>query len=209
MRFVERRESVLLCGPVGVGKTHAAQALGMPACRAGYTVLFTKTSALLRDLAGGRADGSWEPRLRRYLQSDVLILDDFGMREFTSTQAEDLYELICGRYRAGSMIVTSNRPPTDWYTLFPNPVLAESALDRLVNSAHHVIFRGRTYRPLRRPDRDLNDADEVLDDLEEQHPGRSRQKRARETAQDARNDDDATPDTSDDDAPNAPIQRRS
>lgn len=150
--FVERRESVLLCGPVGVGKTHAAQALGHAACRVGFTVLFTKTNAFLRDLAGGRADGSWEPRLRRYLQSDVLILDDFGMREFTPTQAEDLYELICERYRTGSMIVTSNRAPSDWYPLFPNPVLAESALDRLVNSAHHVVFRGRTYRPLRRPD---------------------------------------------------------
>ncbi len=207
--FVERRESVLLCGPVGVGKTHAAQALGHASCRAGYTVLFIKTSALLRDLAGGRADGSWEPRLRRYLQSDVLILDDFGMREFTSTQAEDLYELICGRYRAGSMMVTSNRPPTDWYTLFPNPVLAESALDRLVNSAHHVIFRGRTYRPLRRPDRDLNGADEDQPPAEPQHPGRSLQKRARETAQDARNEAGATPDTSDDDGPSAPIQRRS
>jgi DNA replication protein DnaC len=207
--FVERRESVLLCGPVGVGKTHAAQALGHASCRAGYTVLFIKTSALLRDLAGGRADGSWEPRLRRYLQSDMLILDDFGMREFTSTQAEDLYELICGRYRAGSMMVTSNRPPTDWYTLFPNPVLAESALDRLVNSAHHVIFRGRTYRPLRRPDRELNSADEDAPPAEPQHPGRSLQKRARETAQDARTEAGATPDTSDDDGPNAPIQRRS
>jgi DNA replication protein DnaC len=207
--FVERHESVLLCGPVGVGKTHAAQALGHASCRAGYTVLFIKTSALLRDLAGGRADGSWEPRLRRYLQSDVLILDDFGMREFTSTQAEDLYELICGRYRAGSMMVTSNRPPTDWYTLFPNPVLAESALDRLVNSAHHVIFRGRTYRPLRRPDRDLNSANEDTAPTEAQPPGRSLQKRAREQAQDARNDDDTTPATSDDHDPNASIQRRS
>ena len=103
--FVERRESVLLCGPVGVGKTHAAQALGHAACRAGFTVLFTKTAAFLRDLAGGRADGSWEPRLRKYLQTDVLILDDFGMREFTPSQAEDLYELICERYRSGSMIV--------------------------------------------------------------------------------------------------------
>ena len=150
--FVTRRESVLLCGPVGVGKTHAAQALGHAACRAGHTVLFAKTSAFLRDLAGGRADGSWEPRLRRYLQSDVLILDDFGMRDFTPSQAEDLYELICERYRSGSMIVTSNRRPREWYALFPNAVLAESALDRLVNSAHHVVFRGRTYRPLRRPD---------------------------------------------------------
>jgi DNA replication protein DnaC len=117
--FLERRESVLFCGPVGVGKTHVAQSLGHAACRYGASVLFTKTSAMLRDLAGGRADGSWEPRLRRYLQNDVLILDDFGMREFTPTQAEDLYELICAKFRTGSMIVTSNRAPTDWYALFP------------------------------------------------------------------------------------------
>lgn len=194
--FVERRELVLLCGPVGVGKTHAAQALGHAACRAGYTVLFTKTSALLRDLAGGRADGSWEPRLRKYLQSDVLILDDFGMREFTSTQAEDLYELICGRYRAGSMMVTSNRPPADWYTLFPNPVLAESALDRLVNSAHHVIFRGRTYRPLRRPDR--SGAGEDIMDLEEREPEPAPSKRARATVT---QDSNGLADDAHDDAP--------
>jgi DNA replication protein DnaC len=193
--FVERHESVLLCGPVGVGKTHAAQALGHAACRAGYNVLFTKTSAFLRDLAGGRADGSWEPRLRRYLQNDVLVLDDFGMREFTPTQAEDLYELICERFRVRSMIVTSNRSPKDWYALFPNPVLAESALDRLVNSAHHVILRGRTYRPLRRPD---GGGYLTLDDAEEQkspHHGRTLQTRAPEKAQEARNEGDATSDT--------------
>ena len=180
--FVERRESVLLCGPVGVGKTHTAQALGHAACRGGYTVLFTKTAAFLRDLAGGRADGSWEPRLRKYLQSDVLILDDFGMRDFSPSQAEDLYELICERYRSGSMIVTSNRRPRDWYGLFPNAVLAESALDRLVNSAHHVVLRGRTYRPLRRPDGG-GIADEMEDiDAEEAPSVTTRQKRAAETA---------------------------
>ena len=107
------------------------------------------------------------------------------------------------------MMVTSNRPPTDWYTLFPNPVLAESALDRLVNSAHHVIFRGRTYRPLRRPDRGLNGAVEAIEGLEEQQPDRPRQKRARENAQDAWNDDDTTADTADDRPPDAPTQRRS
>jgi DNA replication protein DnaC len=194
--FVERRESVLLCGPVGVGKTHAAQALGHAACRAGNSVLFSKTSALLRDLAGGRADGSWEPRLRRYLQTDVLILDDFGMREFTPTQSEDLYELICERYRAGSMIVTSNRSPRDWYALFPNPVLAESALDRLVNSAHHVFFKGRTYRPLRRPDGGGYAADGDDDGLEHDRTGRTLQTRATETSQETRNGPPTTPDPS-------------
>jgi DNA replication protein DnaC len=194
--FVERHESVLLCGPVGVGKTHAAQALGHAACRAGYTVLFTKTSAFLRDLAGGRADGSWEPRLRRYLQSDVLILDDFGMREFTSSQAEDLYELICQRFRVGSLLVTSNRAPKDWYPLFPNPVLAESALDRLVNSAHHVILRGRSYRPFRRPDGGGYPALDDPDDTPAGQLGRALQTRPAETPQEASDDLDQMSDTS-------------
>jgi DNA replication protein DnaC len=62
-------------------------------------VLFTKANALLADLAGGWADGSWQQRFRRYVNPDPLILDDFGLREYTVSQAEDLYELISRRYR--------------------------------------------------------------------------------------------------------------
>ena len=65
LRFVDAGESVILHGPVGVGKTHIAQALGHAACRRGYTCAFTKTSRLLADLAGGHADRSWTQRLRR------------------------------------------------------------------------------------------------------------------------------------------------
>jgi len=149
--FLEARASVLICGPVGAGKTHIAQAFGMEACRRGYSVLFMKTTRLLRDLAGGRADGGWEQRLRRYLQPDLLILDDFAMKEFTVAQTEDVYELIDGRVGRSSLVVTSNRSPQDWYPLFPNPVLAESALDRLVNAAHHLTLQGQSYRPRLRP----------------------------------------------------------
>src|SRR5919198_1708374 len=125
--YLLRKEHILLCGPVGVGKTHLAEALGHQACRQGHRVLFTKTSRLLSDLGGGHADGTWDGRLRHYLLPALLILDDFAMREYTTQQADDLYELISDRTRAGSIIVTSNRPPQDWYALFPNPVLAEGA----------------------------------------------------------------------------------
>ena len=163
-QFIARKESVLLCGPVGVGKTFIAQALGHQACRLGYSVLFTKMTRLLADLGGGRADGTWAVRLRRYLHPDVLIIDDFGLKEFTLPQAEDTYELICERCRAGSIIVTSNRSPQDWYALFPNPVLAESALDRLINRAHHLTLVGKSYRPLQRPGRSSTIAEETTSD---------------------------------------------
>jgi DNA replication protein DnaC len=152
-RFVERKESVILCGPVGLGKSHIAQALGHEACARGYTVLFAKTSRMLSDLAAGHLDGSWEQRLRRYLKPHLLVLDDFAMRDFTPQQSEDLYELIGERVRLGSTITTSNRGPQDWYPLFPNPVLAEGILDRLLNSAHQIVLAGRSYRPQQRPDR--------------------------------------------------------
>jgi DNA replication protein DnaC len=150
-RFIEEHASVLLCGPTGVGKTFVAQALGVQACRQGQRVLFTKTNALLADLAGGRADGSGPSRLRRYLSPDLVILDDFAMREYTLPQAEDLYELVNRRYRRGSLVLTSNREPQDFYPLFPTPVLAEGLLDRLLNSAYVVPLLGRSYRPQQRP----------------------------------------------------------
>jgi len=154
-RFIERKESIIFCGPVGVGKTHLAQALGHQACRQGYSVLFTKANRLLSDLGGGRADDTWEKRLRRYLKPDLLIIDDFALKEFTKTQAEDLYELIDQRYRGSSMIVTANRSPKDWYPLFPNPVIAESALDRLISCSHVIPLTGKSYRALLRPDKSL------------------------------------------------------
>ena len=79
-----------------------------------------KTDRLLQDLGGGHADRTWENRLTKYILADLLVLDDFGMKELSPQEAEDLYELICERYRGGSMIVVSNRAPKDWYALFPN-----------------------------------------------------------------------------------------
>ena len=136
-----------------MGKTHLAQALGHQACRLGYSVLFTKANRLLSDLGGGRADDTWEKRLHRYLKPDLLILDDFALKEFTKTQAEDLYELMDRRYRSGSMMVTANRSPEDWYPLFPDPLIAETALDRLISCSHVITLTGKSYRALLRPDK--------------------------------------------------------
>jgi len=150
-RYLDEKASVVLCGPTGVGKSFVAQALGVEACRQQKSVLFVKTSAFLTDLAGGRADGSYPLRLRRYLSPAVLILDDFAMREYSVPQSEDLYDVVSRRYRRGSLILTTNRDPQDLYPLFPNPVLAEGLLDRLLNSAYVVTMLGRSYRPQQRP----------------------------------------------------------
>jgi DNA replication protein DnaC len=151
-RYLEEHASILLCGPTGVGKSFVAQALGLAAARQGRRVLFTKTNACLLDLAGGRADGSWPRRLRRYLTPELLILDDFAFTEkYTVAQSEDLFELVSRRYRKGSLIVTVQRQPQDLYPLFPSPVVAEALLDRLLNSSHLIVMLGKSFRPRQRP----------------------------------------------------------
>ena len=136
----------------GVGKSHVAQALAHLAIRAGAEARFTKTSRALAELAGGHADGTWTRRLRELARPAVLVLDDFAMRELTPAQADDLYELINERANR-SLILTSNRSPVDWYPLFPNPVVAESLLDRLINNSHQLFMNGASYRPHKRPGR--------------------------------------------------------
>lgn len=152
LRWLHAGESIILYGPVGVGKSHIAQALGHLAIRHGAEVRFIPTSRMLAHLAGGHADRTWDKRLRELARPNLLILDDWAMRELAPTQADDLYELI--NERAGkSIILTSNRSPVDWYPLFPNPVVAESLLDRLINNSHQIFMNGPSYRPNKRPGR--------------------------------------------------------
>jgi DNA replication protein DnaC len=150
LRWLNAGESVILYGPVGVGKSHVAQALGHLAVRHGHDARFLKTSRALAHLAGGHADHTWHKRLAELTRPAVLILDDFAMRELTPAQADDLYELISDR-ASRPLILTSNRAPQDWYPLFPNPVVAESLLDRLINSSHQILMNGPSYRPRKRP----------------------------------------------------------
>lgn len=148
--FIEKKEHILLYGATGVGKTHLAQALGHEACRRGYSVLFVKSIKMLRSLYAARADHSWERQLKKYLYPDLLIIDDFGLTALNQIQAEDIYEIITERHLRASTIITSNRPPQDWIALFPDPVMANSAMDRLSHKAHHIIIDGEEVESYRR-----------------------------------------------------------
>ncbi len=146
LAFLAQKEHVILVGPVGVGKTFLAQALGSAAIRAGHSVLFTRADALLKDLGQARADHTYEKVFRRYLAPDLLVLDDFGLHRLNAQQSQDLYELVIERHRRASWVITSNRGVDEWLALFDDPILGNSALDRLANSAHQVVIEGPSYR---------------------------------------------------------------
>lgn len=144
--YIRQKHNVLICGPTGVGKSHLAQALAHEACRLGFDVLFINAHKMLQHLHGGRADGTLERRLQTYLRPDLLILDDFGLKPLRSPGPEDLYDIINERYEKGSILLTSNRAPSEWPELFGDPLLASAGLDRLAHRAEVIILRGKSFR---------------------------------------------------------------
>ena len=144
--YIRQKRNALICGPMGVGKTHLAQALAHEACRQGFDVLFTDTHRMLRHINGGRADGTLEKRLQSYLRPDLLVLDDFGLKPLQPPAPEDLYDIINGRYEQGSILLTSNRAPAEWPDLFGDPLLASAGLDRLAHLAQVLVITGPSFR---------------------------------------------------------------
>ena len=157
--YIRQKRNVLVCGPTGVGtpapaahrrcgagETHLAQALAHEACRRGHDVLFINTHRMLQHVHGGRADGTLERRFQLYLRPDLLVLDDFGLKPLRSPAPEDLYDVINERYERGSILLTSNRAPSEWPDLFGEPLLASAGLDRLADNAHTVLITGASYR---------------------------------------------------------------
>ncbi len=149
--FLQAKQDVLFMGPVGVGKTFLASAIGHAACRAGYDVLFLRADQLFKELRQARGDYSLDKALRRLLTPDLLIVDDFALRRLDATQSNDIYEIIVQRHRRSSTIFTSNRSAEEWVPLFDDPILAQSALDRLAHNAYHIVIDGDSYRRRQRP----------------------------------------------------------
>jgi DNA replication protein DnaC len=151
LRFLEAHAHVTIVGPVGVGKTFMAHALGHVACRRRFSVLAVRADQLLKTLKHARLDNSYESELRKLIATDLLIIDDFGLDSMDGMESRDAYEIFTERHRAGSMIVTSNRGPDEWLATFADPVRAQSAIDRFTSNSYDLVIDGESYRRRLKP----------------------------------------------------------
>jgi len=151
LRFIDAAHNVVIMGPVGVGKTFLATALGHAAIRRRYRVHFERTDTMLRRLKASRLDNSHDAEVRKLLRVDLLILDDFALCALDPIDTAEIYELVVERHRSAATIVTSNRDTIEWLALMADPLLAQSAIDRLQSAAHELVLDGESYRRRQKP----------------------------------------------------------
>jgi DNA replication protein DnaC len=152
-RFLNQRRDVLICAPPGTGKSHIVQGIGYHLIKLGHVVLYRSIFDVVRDFLHDEAMDGHERIMNQYLTPDLLIIDDFGMKQLPKRSGEFLFEIVMRRYETRSTIMTSNRPIEDWGKLLGDVPTATAILDRFLHHADIITFAGKSYRLRNRADK--------------------------------------------------------
>lgn len=144
--WIDDRESVILVGESGTGKTMLATALGVCACQQGRRVRFTTLAALATELQEADSRRELARVVGRYTRTELVILDELGYLALPAGAAELVFQVISERNERGSLILTTNLPFSDWTKVFPDPRLAKAVVDRITHRAHIIDTGTESWR---------------------------------------------------------------
>ncbi len=156
-QFIKERRDVLLCSAPGTGKSHLVQGIGYHLIKQGYVVSYRSIFDVVRDFLHDEAMDGHDRVISRYLKPDLLIIDDFGMKQLPKKSGEFLFEIVMRRYETRSTMMTTNRPLEDWGKLLQDVPTATAILDRFLHHADIITIEGSSYR-LRNRDQVSNEA---------------------------------------------------
>lgn len=146
LAFYQSCENLLILGTTGAGKTQLAVAIGRRMCAENISVLFLSVNFMFEEVQAARAAGKYLQYIKRLTQTKTIILDDFGLRNYTHEEANVLVDMLEDRHRKGSVIVTSQVDPKGWRKLFEDPIIAEAIVSRLEKPSQRIILNGGDYR---------------------------------------------------------------
>ena len=108
--------------------------------------MFLPLNFLFEEVQAAKASGKYLNYIKRLTQSKALILNNFGLRNYTHEEANVLVDLLEDRHRKWSVIVTSQVDPRGWQKLFEDPVIAEAIVNRLEHPSQRINLKGGSYR---------------------------------------------------------------
>lgn len=144
--FIKEATNIILCGPNGVGKSTIARNIAHQAVVRGNTVLFTSAGQMLNDLASQDGDNALRRRIKYYVSPKLLVIDEVGYLSYSNRHADLMFEIISRRYQEKALLVTTNKPFSEWGEIFPNAACVVSLIDRLVHHSEIINIDAESYR---------------------------------------------------------------
>lgn len=139
--------TVLVTGPAGVGKSYLATALGYQACLMGYKVLYYNMSKLLEAVRIARIESAVSRFFEKMAETDLLIIDDFGMRKLEGQQLLDFMEILEDRHGRKATVIASQLPVSEWYEVMErNKTIADAVMDRIAKLSCRFSLKGDSLR---------------------------------------------------------------
>ena len=150
LRFIEKGESILFIGENGTGKSHLAQSLALMACQSEHKTHYTTCSELIIDLNSGVYEKTLEKRMRKYINPELLLIDEMGHDRLelqVIKEAHLLFKVIDQRYKENKpLIFTTNIGEQDWPEFLGDPISTSAILDRIFHHSVIVKINGPSYR---------------------------------------------------------------
>jgi DNA replication protein DnaC len=155
--FVTEGRSLVLYGKTGRGKTHLAVAIGYRAIQNGFETFCTTAAELVEDLSNASNRGCLQESLLTYTRPHVLIIDEVGYLTYGPDAANVMFHVVNARHlKKRPMILTTNKPLSEWGKVLHDEDLAAAILDRILERGRLIHLDGPSGRT-----RHLN-LDEVL-----------------------------------------------
>ncbi len=144
--FLKQKQNIIITGATGTGKSYLAQALGHQGCMMLQRTMYYNMSKLSDQIKMAKIDGNYSRLIKRIQQTDLLIIDDFGLSEFDNINRQALMDIVEQKYDESSIIITSQVPVNEWHQLIGEGTIADAILDRLVHSSHRITLTGESMR---------------------------------------------------------------
>lgn len=144
--WIKKSNDLLITGSTGVGKSFIACAIGNQACVNEFRVIYTTANKLFDRLVFAKADGTYLKLLDNISKTELLIIDDFGLKMIDPKQCNMMLDIIDDRHGRRSTIITSQLPVKSWYECFAEPTIADAILDRLTNGSYRIELQGESMR---------------------------------------------------------------
>jgi len=148
--WIKKSRDLIITGPTGVGKSFIACALGFQACSQELKTMYYTANNLLDRMTFAKADGSYFKFMDKLARANLLIIDDFGLRQIDHKQCNMLLDLVDERHGSSSTIIASQLPVKAWFDCFKEPTVGDAILDRITHGSYRIELQGESMRKFRK-----------------------------------------------------------